>query len=143
MSKRLSLLAALLVLSCGCAALLLSSPYDPAFAAALEDFGKNTDTFFEDLARTAGTPDGGWERFEPSYRALEADLNQLTQQAMVRRGNTPLLQSLDLVRQNLDACEQMHRDGITPAEVSVVRRLVSTQVRMLLQLEQARRKEAV
>lgn len=139
MSKRISLVAALLLLTCGCAALALSSSYDPAYAAALEDFQKEADTFFEDLGRTAGTPDGGWDRFEPEYRALEADLNQLTQRAMVRRGNASLLESLDLVRQNLDACEQLHRDGITPAEAAVVRRLVSTQVRMLIQHERARR----
>lgn len=146
MSKRLSLIAALVMLACGCAAFLLSDPYDPAFDAALEDFRKNTDTFFEDLGRAAATPDGDWERFEPAYRSLEADLNRLTQQAMLRPGNTSLLQSLDLVRQNLAACEELHRDGITPAEVTVVRRLIDTQVRMLLELEHARSgsgKEAV
>lgn len=143
MKKRVSLIAALVMLACGCAAFLLSSPYDPAFDAALEDFRKDTDTFFEDLGRAAGTPDGGWERFEPTYRALESDLSQLAQQAMVRSGNTSVLQSLAFVRQNLAACEDLHRDGITPAEVSVVRRLVSTQVRMLVEHERARRREAV
>jgi hypothetical protein len=143
MNKRLSLLAALLMLSCGCAAFLSSSPDDPAFDAALEDFGKDADSFFEDLGNVAGTPEGEWDRFEPAYRALEADLDRLTQQAMVRRGNTTLLQSLDLVRRNLAGYEQLHRDGITPAEVTVVRRLVATQVRMLVEHERARRKEGV
>jgi hypothetical protein len=142
-SKRLSLLAALLLLSCGCGALWLSSPYDPAYDAALEDFRKGTDAFFEDLGHTAGTPDGGWERYEPAYRALEAKLSRLTQQAILRRGNASLLQSLDLVRQNLQACEGLHRDGITPAEVGVVRQLVSTQVRLLVEVERARRREGV
>ena len=141
MSKRLSLIAALLALFCGCTALMFSDPYDPAFDAALSDFQKDTETFFEDLGRAAGTPEGGWERFEPRYRALETDLGALAQQASVRRGNATMLDSLDLVRQNLAECEELHRDGIAAAEVTVVRRLIATQVRMLIQLEQARRKE--
>ena len=141
MSKRVALLAFLAVFSCGCAALMFSSPYDPAFASALEEYQKDTDSFFETLGTVAGTPDGRWEHFEPDYRELEVELSRITQQAAVRRGNTTLLQSLDLVRQNFATYEQLHRDGITPAEVTVVRRLIAAQVRMLIQHEQARRKE--
>ena len=142
MSKRIPVLAALLLLSCGCAAFLLSSPYDPAFDAAVTGFQKNTGVFFDSLGDAAGTPDGGWERFEPAYRSLETELDALTQQATVRPRNAVILQSLDLIRQNLATCEGLHRDGITPAEVNVVRRLVGTQVGLLLQLERARREPA-
>lgn len=143
MSRRIALIAALLValltLACGCAAVWSSPPYDPAFDAALGDFRKDADAFFEDVACAAGTPDGTWEHFEGAYRTLEDELSGLTQQAALGRRGAPAMESLGLVAQNLDAIEAMHRDGITPAEVTVVRRLVDTQVRLLIQLERAKR----
>lgn len=140
MSGRISLAAAVLAaFCCGCAALPFSSPYDPAFDAALTGFGKDADAFFDDLGRAAGTPEGGWEHFDRAYRSLGAQLDALTRQVMLRDANAATLQALDLVRENLAACETLHRDGIPPAAVRVARRLIAGQVHMLLQLERARR----
>jgi hypothetical protein len=140
MNARISpALAVLLLLFCGCAALPFSAPYDPAFDAALAGFGKDAEALFDDLGRAAGTPGSGWERFDSAYRSLDAQLDALTQQVILRDGHPSTLEALDLVRENLAACEALHRDGIAPAEVGVVRRLIAGQVRMLLQLERARR----
>ena len=53
--------------------------------------------------------------------------------------NDSTLRALDLLRESFDKVEAMHREGLIPEEVTVLRELVDTQLRLLVQLERAKR----
>lgn len=138
MRTRVSLLLALFTIVCGCAFLSPPPPYDPALDAGLTALEKKVDAFFEDVIRSAGTPGATSAAFAARYEDLDREVDSLRARAAGAGGRGKSLEVFDQLRESLDCVEDAHRDGLTPAEVDIVRKLVDTQVRLLLRLERAR-----
>ena len=139
MRTRIPIIALLLTLTCSCALMTPSAPYDPAFDAGLVALRKDVHAFFDELAASAGKPDGAYSVFAPEYRTFSDGIAALRGQAVRHARNDATVQSLDLLRENFDKVEAMHRDGLLPEEVEILRPLVDTQLRLLVELERAKR----
>jgi len=66
---------------------------------------------------------------------------RLRAEAGAQPGNGLTVQSLDLIQKNLEKLEAMHAGGITAEEIEIVRTLFDTQFRMLVQLENAKKRK--
>jgi hypothetical protein len=115
--------------------------YDPQVDSGATQLHQKVDQFLTDLERTAGTPAGEYEHNQAAYRELRSELDALRGLAGSQRGNGLTVQSLDLIGNNLDKLEAMHADGISAKEIGIVRTLFDSQFRMLVQLENAKKRQ--
>lgn len=139
MRMRVLVLAALLTVTCSCAFWPAAAPYDPLFDAGLVNLQKDVRAFFDEVEQCAGTEQGTHSAFASDYRTFTSRIAGLRGQAVRHARNGSTLQSLDLLRENFDQVEAMHRDGLLPEEAAVLRSLVDTQLRLLIDLERAKR----
>lgn len=136
---RRSLFLALLVAAGGCA--VFSAPaLDPRIERGVAELRMKLDAHFEKLQLAAGTPAAGSQHFTGFYDSVRADVDTLRFFAGLQSGNSPTLRSLDLLVQNVDRLEAMHRQGLSAAEIPPIRTAVTTQLRMLLALERAKKR---
>jgi hypothetical protein len=117
--------------------------YDAAVDHGAVQLQQKVDGLLDDLEQTAGTPEGSYDAYADLYLELHDDVETLRAEAATRRGNDLTLQSLQLIEQNLGKLERMHAEGITAEEIGVVRTLLDTQFRMLVQLENAKKRKEV
>ena len=115
--------------------------YDPAVDEGATKLQQDVDGFLVELHETAGTPAGDYESHEAFYGDTRASIQSLRDIASQQRGNELTLQSLDRIEKNLDRLEALHADGISPKEIDVARTLFDTQFRMLVQLENAKKRK--
>ena len=115
--------------------------YNPQVDSGAAQLQQKVDRFLTDLERTAGTPAGEYEQNQAAYGELRGDLEALRELAGSQRGNGLTVQSLDLIGNNLDKLEEMHAGGISAKEIEIARTLFDSQFRMLVQLENAKKRQ--
>lgn len=137
MTKRSPRIALFLVVLSGCT-VFSTAAYDPALDAGVTELQTKLNGHFDKLQKSAGTPGAAWQHFTGFYDSARADVAALRYYAALQSGNSSTLHSLDLLVQNLDRFEAMHRDGLTGQEIAPARSAVDVQLRMLLALERAK-----
>lgn len=116
--------------------------YDPVVDSNARRLQVKLDALFEELSRTAGTPEGAYELYAPRYDGMRADITGLQHDAASQPHNQLTQTSLSLIDDNLRQLEAAHREGLSPTEVPVLRKLFDTQLRMLVELETAKKRES-
>lgn len=139
MHKRTFLILLIALLAVGCSA-FFAAAYDPDVDRGLTELRTKLDGHFARLQRTAGTPGGAWQLSSGFYDSVRADIDTLRFYAALRRGNAPTLQALDLLSQNIDEFEALHREGLSPGEIPIARSFIDAQLRTLAELEQAKKR---
>ena len=114
--------------------------YSEAVDGGATKLQQKVDGFLTELQSTAGTAEGDYEGHEEFYAEARSDIDELRTAASLQRGNGITLESLDLIEDNLDKLERMHAQGISAKEIAIVRQLFDTQFRMLVQLENAKKR---
>jgi len=135
-----AILMAIVTLAVSCSSYFIAE-YDPAVEGGATDLQAKVDRFLIDLQQTTGTPGGDYEHHIGFYDEVRSDIETLRDAASVQRGNALTVQSLDLIEKNVDKLETMHAEGISPEEIGVVRTLFDTQFRMLVKLENAKKRK--
>lgn len=129
---------ALLLLGC---TVRYIAEYDPVVDGNARHLQTKLDALFEDLSRTAGTPEGAYEHYAARYEAIRVDITGLQFDAAAQPKNGLTVSSLSLLDDNLRQLEVAHREGLGRAEVPVLRKLFDTQLRMIVQLETAKKRD--
>jgi len=129
--------AAVLALLPGCVSRV--APHDPTIATGLAELQASQTRFFDELQRTVGTPDAAWECHITWYedtRGRIAALRARTASSGLK--DDPTARSLELLDGSVSQLEEAHAEGLSVAEISVLRALFDSQLRMLIQLEAAK-----
>ena len=142
MKRNYQLILALAIFVTGCTMRFIAT-YDPAVESDALQLQSKLNAFFDDLQNTAGTPEGEYDRYAAQYADLHAQLGDLQARAALQSRNQLTNDSLTLLEDNLVILETAHREGLSAAEVPVLRKLIDSQVRMLVQLEAAKKREPV
>ena len=121
-------LAALLLVSCAG-----SNIPDSAFGPDILALQGKVDSFLGKLETIAGTAEGEYAVQAVVYQQLEEDIAGLRTRAAGIPGNAAALADLDAISENLMHLESLHRQGVSPAEVPVLRKLFGTQFNALYQ----------
>lgn len=137
-SKALTIVALLIL---GCSVRFIAA-YDPVVETSARELQAKFDALFEDLGRTAGTAAGEYQHYAHRYEGLRADLSALRYRAGEKARNEQTIQSLSLLDENLGHLETAHREGLRKGEVPVLRTLFDTQLRMIVELESAKKRES-
>jgi len=137
-AKAILIAAIASVLSCSS---YFIAEYNQAVDTGATELQQKVDRFLTGLEQTAGTPDGEYEQHIAFYDEVRNDVGNLRGLASTQRGNDLTRRSLDLIGDNVDRLEAMHAKGISPKEIAIVRTLFDTQFRMLVQLENAKKRK--
>ena len=140
MKRHWQILLALAVVVTGCIAQRIAD-YDIDVDRGAVALHAQFNGLFDDLQRTAGTPDGAYECFTARYQELRGAVADLQQRAALQPNNQLTSTSLELLDDNLHQLESAHRDGLTAGEVPILRQAFDTQLRMLVQLEVAKKRD--
>ena len=129
--------AVVLALLAGCVSRV--APHDAELAAGLAELQSSHTKFFDELQRTAGTPDADWQCHIAWYEDTRARIAALRNRAAsYNLKNDPTSHSLELLDKSVNELEEAHAEGLSQAEIPVLRTLFDTQLRMLIQLEAAK-----
>ncbi len=91
------------------------------------------------MERTAGTPDGGYEKHVNFYDTIKADVNVLVVRAGALSLNVLTTQQLQLLGKSISALEEQHRKGLTLPMIEPVRQALQTHYSAILTLEVAKK----
>lgn len=141
MKRHYQILLLLAIVVAGCTGRYLAQ-YDEIVDRGAANLQFRFNALFDDLQRTAGTPAGEYGLYSAEYRDLYVQIADLQWHAALHPRNGPTNTSLALLDDNLHALENAHRRGLTPGEVPVLRKLFDTHLRMLVQLEVAKKRES-
>ena len=136
---RKALLVAVLT-AASCSSYFIAA-YNPTVDRGATELQQRVDGFLQNLEDNAGTPAAEYDRNSQVYHELRSELQKLRGAASEQPGNGLTVQSLDLIQNNLDKFEAMHAGGISPKEIEIARALLDSQFRMLLQLENSKKRE--
>ena len=141
--KLATLIAALLLaILAGCMSRV--APYDPSIADGLAGLQSSTGRFFDQLQQVIGTPDADWVRHAGWYEETRAEIASLRVRASAHgAANDATLDALALLDQSVAELETAHAEGLSAAEIPVLRTLFDSQLRMLVQLEAAKQRTPV
>lgn len=129
-------IAVLLALPAACAN--RAAPHDALLAAGLAELRASTDSFFEELQRTAGTPDAAWESHIAWYEQTRAAIDALRKRAASSGVKDDLsLKALDRLDDSVDQLEGAHAAGLSAGAIPVLRTLFDTQLHVLIELDAA------
>jgi len=140
MKRHDRIILACLIIVAGCTGQYIAD-YDQSVDQGAVQLQAKFNSLFDDLQSSAGTPDGEYEHYSSRYDDLRGDIAQLQSQAVLQPHNELTSTSLTLLHDNLQQLELAHRDGLTAGQVPVLRKLFDTQLRMLVQLEVAKKRE--
>ncbi|HUP60258.1 MAG TPA: hypothetical protein VNA69_07550 [Thermoanaerobaculia bacterium] len=115
--------------------------YDEVIDGGAVALQQKVHAFLIELQTTAGTGAGAYEQHADFYEDVRGDLDVLRNAASLQRGNELTIESLRLIEDNVGRLEGMHAAGISRQEIDVVRTLFDTQFRMLVQLENAKKRK--
>ena len=133
--------AMLLVAVAACSSRI--APHDETIAAGLASLQSSNNSFFEQLGRTVGTPEAAWERQTAWYDKTRADIADLRARAVSHgKPDDPTVRNLELLQKCVDELEDTHAGGLTAGQIPILRTLFDSQLRMLIELEAAKRKPA-
>jgi hypothetical protein len=104
---------------------------DPAFASDLAVLESKVDGFLANLEMVAGTADGTYARHAAFYSGIGDELASLRTRAGNAQGNAAAVAGLDAISENLAHLEDLHRQGVSAAEVPVLRKLLAAQFNAL------------
>ncbi|HYC91872.1 MAG TPA: hypothetical protein VEO54_21850 [Thermoanaerobaculia bacterium] len=134
--------ALLLALPAGCMSRI--APHDPTIAAGLADLQTSHARFFDGLQLSTGTPEGAWECHRHWYEETRAAIAVLQVRAASHgRKDDPTAKAIDLLAKSVDELEQAHAEGFSAGEIPVLRTLFDSQLRMLIQLEDAKKRPGI
>lgn len=130
------------VLAVSCSSYFIAD-YNAVIDGGAVALQRKVDAFLTDLDRTAGTPAADYEHHTERYAELRGDLGILRDVAGRQRGNELTIDSMQLIEDNLGRLESIHAAGVSQQEIAVVRKLLDTQFRMLIQLENAKKRKEI
>ena len=141
--KFTAILAALvLALLAGCMSTV--APRDEALVSGLAGLQSSTGRFFDQLQLVIGTPDADWVRHAGWYEETRLEIATLRVRASAHgAANEATLDALALLDQSVAELETAHAEGLSAAEIPVLRTLFDSQLRMLIQLEAAKQRTPV
>jgi len=131
--------AIVLALLAGCSNRI--APHDEDLARGLAELQSSNTRFFDELRQSAGTQFGAWEYHANWYEETRAAIGTLRGQAAAYgAGNAPTVEALDLLKKSIDQLEEVHTAGLSAGEIPVLHTLFDSQLRMLIELEAAKKR---
>lgn len=119
----------------------LVADYDEITDRSVTALQREFELFFIDLERNLYTPDAEYENYVGFYDEVRAELSVIRVRAAARPKNEITVEQLDLVAQNVDNLEELHKLGFeSPEELEPLRIAFQQSFQAILTLELAKKR---
>ena len=138
-SRTATLLFTILVVS-GCAGVRLISEYDRETDVAVTRFYRKMEGFLVSLERNIGKEKAQYENHTAFYDGIKVDLSALRVRAAAIPKNEITIQQIDLLIENVDRLEAIHKLGLTCEDIPPLRTAFNEICTAILKLELAKKR---
>lgn len=119
----------------------LVADYDEVTDRSVTALQREFERFFIDVERNLYTPDADHENYVGFYDEVRAELSVIRVRAAARPKNEITVEQLDLVVQNVDNLEELHKLGFdSPEELEPLRTAFQQSFQAILTLELAKKR---
>ncbi|UCC84278.1 MAG: hypothetical protein JSW46_04940 [Gemmatimonadota bacterium] len=119
----------------------LVADYDEITDRSVTALQREFELFFIDVERNLYTPDAVYDNYIGFYDEVRAELSVIRVRAAARPKNEITVEQLDLVAQNVDNLEELHKLGFeSPEELEPLRAAFQQSFQAILTLELAKKR---
>lgn len=137
---RIWLVAIAVTLLVGCTNIRLVGDYDKAIDDGVTALQKKTETHLIKITAVSGSKTAPYKGTEGFYQDARIEVSSLRVRADSTTRNSLTVRMLDKLQNNLDRLERMHKEGLTVAEIPVLRGALNSQFTAILTFELAKRR---
>ena len=129
-----------LIFSVGCTSIKLIADYDEIIDSSITEFQKNMETHLIKLERNIGTDDASHENNIDFYDEARVELSSIRVRAAAIPKNELTLTQIELLIQNLENLEKIHKLGMAANDIPPLRNAFNTGTTAILKLELAKKR---
>jgi hypothetical protein len=129
------LLACSLTIGIGCMSIKLVADYDEAIDRSITDFQKTMEKHLTSLERQIGSPAADYNNYTAFYDDAKVALSSVRVRASAQSKNEITLQQIDLLIENLNDLEKMHKEGLNKNDILPLRSAFNQGCTAILKLE--------
>lgn len=119
----------------------LVADYDEITDRSVTALQREFELFFIDVERNLYTPEAAYENYTGFYDEVRAELSVIRVRAAARPKNEITVEQLDLVAQNVELLEELHKLGFEdPEELEPLRAAFQQSFQAILTLELAKKR---
>ncbi|VTU42250.1 MULTISPECIES: hypothetical protein [unclassified Variovorax] len=139
-ATRIWFIALVLSVLAGCADIRLVGTYDKQIDDGVTALQKSTETYLVKLTSGPGDKALPYKGNEAFYGETKVAVSSLRVRADATSRNSLTVRQLDTLQTNYDLFQKMHQDGISKAEIPLVRDGFNSQFTAILTFELAKRR---
>ena len=124
----------------GCTNIRLIADYDDQIDKSVTELQRKCETFLTGLERNAGQPEAQYGANAKFYDEAKVDLSAIRMRAAAIPKNDITLKQLDLLADNLDNLEKLHKIGLPREQIKPLRSAFNTGFTAILKLELAKKR---
>jgi hypothetical protein len=141
LQRRLTVfVAVVLIAAVACTSVRLIGDYDEQLDKGITRFHRNMEAHLTALERQIGTEKAEYENYGAFYQDARVELSSIRVRAAAHPKNDLTLEQVDLLIENLDNLETMHREGINANDIPPVRNAFNIGTTAILKLEFAKKR---
>jgi len=139
-ASRTATLLFIIFLVTGCAGVRLISEYDRETDVAVTSFHRKIEGFLISLKRNIGKEKARYEKNTAFYDGIKVDLSAIRVRAAAIPKNEITIQQIDLLIENVDRLEAIHKLGLTCEDIPPLRTAFNEICTAILKLELAKKR---
>ena len=102
---------------------------------------ERVERLFVKIESNIGEPAGSYEKLKPMYEEIRVGIGALDVRVSAKTKNEKTIEQIELLRKNIDALEEIHKEGIQHKDVvSTLRKQFKTAFVTILTLELAKKR---
>lgn len=138
--RMMPILAILCLTVTGCMSVRLIANYDEQIDKGVTAFQKTMESHISTLESQVGTPKADYGNYVEFYRQVKVDLSALRVRAAAQAKNEITVQQLQLLTDNVELLERMHKEGLKPNDTNPIRDAFNRGATAILKLELAKKR---
>lgn len=125
----------------GCLSVKLISDYDEETDKSVTQLHKKVETYFENLQSSLTKGEGAYNNdYEKVYTDIRVEISAIRMRVAARSKNEIQLQQVDLLSENWDKLEKLHKLGLTTGSIAPLHTAFTVGFTAILKLEMAKKK---
>jgi hypothetical protein len=110
------ILLAVVLAASGCTVRFMAD-YDEQVDTSVTKLQESVETLFVRIESNIGEPEGSYDHLKPLYEEIRVGIGALDVRVSAKTKNEKTIEQVDLLRKNIDALEEMHKEGIQHKDV--------------------------
>jgi hypothetical protein len=136
-----SLVMLVIVLAASGCTIRFMADYDEQVDKSVTKLQESVETLFVKIESNIGKPEGSYDQLRPLYEEIRVGIGTLEVRVSAKTKNEKTIEQVGILRNSIDALEEIHKDGIQHKDVvSILRKQFKSAFVAILTLELAKKR---